>query len=118
MLCFFDVSAKPLLLLYTLNKQRDPRGNTYTMRSIVYVLPRGAFAAKLRVAAQQRPPYSLPMGKDTSFKRVNNFLTAGSSGLVFKIYFAKKRDLTTCFSTFFFQVFVLMFFFDLLVRFC
>jgi hypothetical protein len=54
----------------------------------------------------------------SSFKRSNNFSTAGSSGFVFRRYFAKKRDLTACFSTFFFQAFLRIFFFDLLVRFC
>lgn len=52
------------------------------------------------------------------FKRVNNFSTDGSSGFVCKIYLAKKSDRITCLSTFFFQAFFLIFFFDLLVRFC
>lgn len=40
------------------------------------------------------------------------------SDLFFKASRAKKRDLTTCFSTFFFQTFFLIFFFDFEVRFC
>ena len=40
------------------------------------------------------------------------------SDLFFKASRAKKRDLTTCFSTFFFQAFFLIFVFDFEVRFC
>jgi hypothetical protein len=54
----------------------------------------------------------------SSFKRVNNFSTAGSSGFVCRRYFAKNSERIACFSTFFFQAFFLIFFFDLLVRFC
>lgn len=55
---------------------------------------------------------------ESSFKRVNNFSTAGSSGFVFNKYLAKNKERIACFSTLVFQAFFLIFFFDLLVRFC
>ena len=50
--------------------------------------------------------------------RVSSFSTAGSSGLVLRRYFAKNKDLVTCFSTLRFQALFLIFFFDFEVRFC
>lgn len=41
-----------------------------------------------------------------------------TSGLFFKASRAKKRDRTTCFSTFFFHTFFLIFVLDFEVRFC
>ena len=65
--------------------------------------------------------YSLDGSAFCSFSsriRVTNFSTAGSSGLFLIRYFAKNSDLVACFSTFFFHVFFLRFFFDFDVRFC